>query len=185
MAASASASRRRWQRPAATSRSGAATPRRTRAPPRPWPAAPARSIPASATSAIPPRSRRRWRRRWSAFGRVDGCFANAGIGGGGRRAFIDRTEEEWRKHVRHQSRRRLPCVSGRGAPHDRARRIRRSASAGWSRPRASPRCSAPRATSIMPRPRPPSTRWSARSRSNWRATASPPTLSCPAGSRAT
>src|SRR5258708_11509134 len=31
------------------------------------------------------------------FGRVDGCFANAGIGGGGRRAFIDRTEDEWRK----------------------------------------------------------------------------------------
>src|ERR1700754_4905726 len=24
------------------------------------------------------------------FGRVDGCFANAGIGGGGRQAFIDR-----------------------------------------------------------------------------------------------
>jgi NAD(P)-dependent dehydrogenase (short-subunit alcohol dehydrogenase family) len=32
-----------------------------------------------------------------AFGRVDGCFANAGIGGGGRRPFIERTEEEWRK----------------------------------------------------------------------------------------
>ena len=31
------------------------------------------------------------------FGRVDGCFANAGIGGGGRRPFIERTEEEWRK----------------------------------------------------------------------------------------
>jgi hypothetical protein len=31
------------------------------------------------------------------FGRVDGCFANAGIGGGGRRSFIDRTEEEWRR----------------------------------------------------------------------------------------
>lgn len=30
------------------------------------------------------------------FGRVDGCFANAGIGGGGRRPFIERTEEEWR-----------------------------------------------------------------------------------------
>jgi NAD(P)-dependent dehydrogenase (short-subunit alcohol dehydrogenase family) len=29
------------------------------------------------------------------FGRVDGCFANAGIGGGGRNAFIDRTEEQW------------------------------------------------------------------------------------------
>src|SRR6202043_766675 len=32
----------------------------------------------------------------AAFGRVDGCFANAGIGGGGRHAFIDRTEEQWR-----------------------------------------------------------------------------------------
>jgi len=31
------------------------------------------------------------------FGRVDACFANAGIGGGGRRAFIDRTEDEWRQ----------------------------------------------------------------------------------------
>ncbi len=31
-----------------------------------------------------------------AQGRVDGCFANAGIGGGGRHAFIDRTEEQWR-----------------------------------------------------------------------------------------
>jgi NAD(P)-dependent dehydrogenase (short-subunit alcohol dehydrogenase family) len=30
------------------------------------------------------------------FGRVDGCFANAGIGGDGRHAFIDRTEEQWR-----------------------------------------------------------------------------------------
>ena len=31
------------------------------------------------------------------FGRVDGCFANAGIGGGGRQSFIERTEEDWRK----------------------------------------------------------------------------------------
>jgi NAD(P)-dependent dehydrogenase (short-subunit alcohol dehydrogenase family) len=31
-----------------------------------------------------------------AFGHIDGCFANAGIGGGGRRAFVERTEEEWR-----------------------------------------------------------------------------------------
>ena len=30
------------------------------------------------------------------FGRVDGCFANAGIGGSGRRSFIERTAEEWR-----------------------------------------------------------------------------------------
>ncbi|HZY11956.1 MAG TPA: SDR family NAD(P)-dependent oxidoreductase, partial [Beijerinckiaceae bacterium] len=31
------------------------------------------------------------------FGRVDACFANAGIGGGGRRSFIERTEDEWRR----------------------------------------------------------------------------------------
>ena len=31
------------------------------------------------------------------FGRIDGCFANAGIGGGGRTAFIDRSEEDWRR----------------------------------------------------------------------------------------
>ena len=30
------------------------------------------------------------------FGRVDGCFANAGIGGGGRRSFVERSAEEWR-----------------------------------------------------------------------------------------
>ena len=30
------------------------------------------------------------------FGRVDGCFANAGIGDGGWTAFVDRTEEQWR-----------------------------------------------------------------------------------------
>jgi NAD(P)-dependent dehydrogenase (short-subunit alcohol dehydrogenase family) len=32
-----------------------------------------------------------------AFGRVDACFANAGIGGGGRRPFVERSEEEWRR----------------------------------------------------------------------------------------
>ncbi|HEX7968133.1 MAG TPA: SDR family NAD(P)-dependent oxidoreductase [Stellaceae bacterium] len=32
-----------------------------------------------------------------AFGRVDGCFANAGVGGGGRRSFIERPLEEWRQ----------------------------------------------------------------------------------------
>src|SRR5215813_3052413 len=31
------------------------------------------------------------------FGRVDGCFANAGIGGGGRKPFIERSEDEWRR----------------------------------------------------------------------------------------
>jgi len=32
-----------------------------------------------------------------ALGRIDGCFANAGIGGGGRHAFVDRTEEDWHR----------------------------------------------------------------------------------------
>jgi NAD(P)-dependent dehydrogenase (short-subunit alcohol dehydrogenase family) len=31
------------------------------------------------------------------LGRVDGCFANAGIGGGGRKPFIERSEAEWRR----------------------------------------------------------------------------------------
>lgn len=31
------------------------------------------------------------------FGRVDGCFANAGISGGGRKPFIERTEAQWRE----------------------------------------------------------------------------------------
>jgi NAD(P)-dependent dehydrogenase (short-subunit alcohol dehydrogenase family) len=31
------------------------------------------------------------------FGRVDACFANAGIGGGGRRSFVERSEDEWRR----------------------------------------------------------------------------------------
>src|ERR1700737_3690373 len=32
------------------------------------------------------------------FGRVDGCFANAGIGGGGRHALIHRPQEKRRAH---------------------------------------------------------------------------------------
>ena len=55
------------------------------------------------------------------------------------------------QHVRHQSRRRVSRVPGRRAPHDRARRQPATRLAGWSRPRASPRCSAPRATSTTPR----------------------------------
>ncbi len=31
------------------------------------------------------------------FGRVDGCFANAGMGGGGRQSFIERPLEDWRR----------------------------------------------------------------------------------------
>src|SRR5271165_1980528 len=32
-----------------------------------------------------------------AFGRVDGCFTNAGIAGGGLNAFVDRSEDDWRR----------------------------------------------------------------------------------------
>ena len=118
------------------------------------------------------------------FGRVDGCFANAGIGGGGRHAFIDRTEEQWRNMfatnldgVFH--------VFQAAARHMTERATAGDKFAGWSRLPASPRCSAPRVTSTTPRPRPLSTRWSVLWRSNWRGRASPPTRSCPAGSRAT
>jgi NAD(P)-dependent dehydrogenase (short-subunit alcohol dehydrogenase family) len=33
----------------------------------------------------------------SRFGRVDGLFANAGVAGGGRRSFLEREPEEWRR----------------------------------------------------------------------------------------
>lgn len=33
----------------------------------------------------------------SRFGRIDGVFANAGIGGGGRASFLEQTEKEWRQ----------------------------------------------------------------------------------------
>src|SRR5262249_34840991 len=64
-----------------------------------------------------------------AFGRVDGCFANAGIGGGGRRAFIERTEEEWRtmfathpdgvSHASQAAARHMPAAPNAGDPSAR------------------------------------------------------------------
>jgi len=134
--------------------------------PRPWPLVPARSIPAFAMSAMPSRSDPRWRRRLIASAGVDGCFANAG---NWRRAdgtlFISTApKEQWRKMFAHQSRRRVSRVSRAvGAPHDRAaptaRRPLRPAGRDF---RASRRFFGHRApTSTMPRPRPPSTRWSA------------------------
>ncbi len=117
------------------------------------------------------------------FGRVDGCFANAGIGGGGRHAFIDRTEEQWRNMfatnldgVFHAFQAAARHMTERAASGDAFGRLVATSSLA---------CSAPRATSTMPRPRPRSTRWCGRSRSNRHATASPPTPSCRAGSRAT
>ena len=119
------------------------------------------------------------------FGRVDGCFANAGIGGGGRHAFIDRTEEQWRTmfatnldgvfHVfqaaaRHMTERatcRRPLrPAGRDLEPGLA--VRHRAQRALCRDQGRHQRAG-----------------AARSRSNWRATASPPTPSCPAGSRAT
>ena len=119
-----------------------------------------------------------------AFGRVDGCFANAGIGGGGRHAFIDRTEEQWRT---------MFATNLDGVFHvfqAAARHMTERATAGDGFGRLVATSSlaslfARRATSIMPAQRLPSMRCAARSRSNSRATASPLTPSCRAGSRAT
>ena len=93
------------------------------------------------------------------FGRVDGCFANAGIGGGGRHAFIDRTEEQWRNmfatnldgvfHVFQAAARHMT---------ERADSRRRVRPAGRDlEPRLALRHRAQRA--LCRRPRPPSTRW--------------------------
>jgi NAD(P)-dependent dehydrogenase (short-subunit alcohol dehydrogenase family) len=118
------------------------------------------------------------------FGRVDACFANAGIGGGGRRAFVERSEDEWRQMftANLDSVFHVFQVAARHWSNGRNAGMR---SADWSRLRAPRRSSAPRATSTMRRPRPRSTRSCAPWRSSWRATASPPTRSCRAGSRAT
>ena len=39
-------------------------------------------------------------RTLEAMGRVDGCFANAGIGGGGSASFLEMTAEQWRRVLR-------------------------------------------------------------------------------------
>src|SRR5258707_2666909 len=52
-----------------------------------------------------------------AFGRVDGCFANAGIGGGGRRAFIDPTQEGRREKFPTKLHRVFPFVPAAPPPN--------------------------------------------------------------------
>lgn len=63
------------------------------------------------------------------FGRVDGCFANAGMGGGGRRSFLERTPEEWHRifatnldgafHVFQLAAQHMVERAGKGAPGGR------------------------------------------------------------------
>ena len=119
------------------------------------------------------------------FGRVDGCFANAGIGGGGRRAFIDRTEEEWRTmfatnldgvfHVFQAAARHMTERAKAGDPFGRL--VATSSLASIFGTARNEHYAATKAAHQRAVPR-------ARA-SNWRARASPPTRSCPAGSRAT
>ncbi len=70
---------------------------RTRARRQPCRLGPARCAPQVCDVSDPASVKAAMKATLDTFGRVDGCFANAGIGGGGRRAFIDRTEEEWRR----------------------------------------------------------------------------------------
>ena len=143
-------------KPAATSRSGAATPTRTRAP--------------RATMAGRHRQGRltpRLRCQRSRFGQGRDGRPRSTPSAGSTAALpmpasaaADGTPSSTapRKNGAACSRTNLDGVfsrvPGRRAPHDRARRRPATRSAGWSRPRAWRRCSAPRATSIMPRPRP-------------------------------
>src|SRR5258707_9040728 len=112
MAVSGSASRRRSPAPGAASRSGAAMRTRTRA--RPLPGKVDTRIcdvsdPASVKDAM--------KATLDAFGRVDGCFANAGIGGGGRRAFIDPTQEGRREKFPTKLHRVFPFVPAAPPPN--------------------------------------------------------------------
>jgi len=116
------------------------------------------------------------------FGRVDGCFANAGIGGGGRKPFIERTEVEWRTmyatnldgvfHVFQAAARHMTERAQAGDPFGRLVATSSLASLFG-------------ATSTMPAPRLRSTRSAARLPWNSRAMASPPMRFCRAGSGAT
>ena len=56
------------------------------------------------------------------LGRVDGCFANAGVSGGGSASFLEMTIEQWRRVLDVNLRRRLLHLPRRGPAHGRARR---------------------------------------------------------------
>ena len=60
-----------------------------------------------------------------AFGRVDGCFANAGIGSSARQAFVDRSEDEWRRMFATNLDGVLHRFPGGAPAHDQACRGRR------------------------------------------------------------
>jgi len=117
------------------------------------------------------------------FGRVDACFANAGIGGGGRRSFVDRSEEEWRQmfavnldsvfHLFQFAGRHMMDRAASGDAFGRLIATSSTASIFGTRETS---------TTLLRRPR--STRSCARSLSSLHATASLPMPFCRAGSRA-
>src|SRR4051795_5233793 len=89
-----------WQRrssaPVPASRSGAAARRRMkprrRSSPRQAPRVETRQVDVADRATV----QSAFAETLQTFVRVDACFANSGIGGGGRRSFIERTEDEWR-----------------------------------------------------------------------------------------
>ena len=98
------------------------------------------------------------------FGRVDACFANAGVSGW-QRSFLDITPDEWRRVLRVN----LDGALGSSAPRPATRAV------AWWPPEASRPSPAPRATSTTPRPRAAWCRWCARWPSSSPATGSPRT----------
>jgi NAD(P)-dependent dehydrogenase (short-subunit alcohol dehydrogenase family) len=116
------------------------------------------------------------------FGRVDVCFANAGIGGGERRSFVERSEEEWRRmfatnldsvfHVFQVAARHMIERAQRGDAFGRLIATSSTASI-FGTARNEHYAATKAAINAL-----------VRSRSSSPATASPRTRSCPAGSRA-
>ena len=117
---------RPWRKPAPTWPSGAPT--RPRMPPRKqsWPRPGASAGPANATSPTRRRSRRPSPKPCAQLGRVDGCFANAGVSGRGIGIVRRDGQRGMAARAEGQSRRRLLHVPRGGAPHGRARRRRRA-----------------------------------------------------------
>ena len=94
------------------------------------------------------RSRRPSPRRWPELGRVDGCFANAGVSGrGDGTSFVRDDERGMAARAEGQSRRRLLHLPRRRAPHGRSA----AAAARWSaRPRSRPSKARPAASTTPP-----------------------------------
>ena len=83
------------------------------------------------------------------LGRVDGCFANAGVGGGGAASFLEMTSEQWHRVLRVNLDGAFYTFRAAARAHGRARRRRRAGRHRVARGDRGRR----RAASTMPRPR--------------------------------